>query len=102
EANKLLAQPQAGVRRSNEAQERLEVQKRLHRTTAEPGVPHLDDDGAIGAKQLGKKRRQANEPPLVGGPRVITVALLAVQGVRRGGENELHFPTQSFAKWPAE
>ena len=78
------------------------MQKRLHRTTGEPGVPQLDDDGAIGAKQLGKKRRQADEPPLVGWPRVIAIALFAVEGVRRGGENELHLAPQSLAKWIAE
>jgi hypothetical protein len=102
EANELLAQAQVGLWRPNEAQERLEVQKRLHRTTGEPGVSQLDDDRAIGAKQLGKKRRQADEPPLVGWPRVIAIALFAVEGIRRGGENELHLPVQPLAKWPAQ
>src|SRR5437773_1579984 len=35
EANKLLAQAQVGAWRPNEAEERLEVQERLHRTTGE-------------------------------------------------------------------
>src|SRR5439155_22949214 len=102
EANELLAQAQVGFWRSNEAQERFEVQKRLHRTTGEPGVPQLDDYRAIGAKELSKERCQADEPPLVGWPRVIAIALLAVEGVGRGGKNQLDLPAQSLAKWPAE
>ena len=78
------------------------MQQRLHWTTREPGVSQLDDDGAIWAKQLGKERRQSGEPPLVGWPRVIAIALLAIERVRRGGQDELHLPAQSLAKWPAE
>ena len=47
EADKLLAESQVGFRIVHEADLRLEVQERLHRTARHPRVAHLDHDGSV-------------------------------------------------------